>query len=190
MPNSAERQHLGSIFARGHVSDRLAVRAHQAALRPDVAIGVDFHLYPAVAENSFRHHRYHVYASDFRGDDERGRFVVRIGGSGTNGRDKGFWACHDVSVPLALAFEKGHNRVASFQGAIQDHMRVDSDELPRMVGIAIAGPGSSRLDVAEHWTRIATNRVAVSHEARQVSSREGVLLPSARGGGGGARVRS
>ena len=40
--HAAERKHLRTIFAGGYVSNRLAFRAHGAAFRPEMTVGVNF----------------------------------------------------------------------------------------------------------------------------------------------------
>src|SRR5262252_6089912 len=50
MPHAAQRQHLRSVFARGHMADRLSPGAHGSTLRPEMTVGVNLHLYAAVTE--------------------------------------------------------------------------------------------------------------------------------------------
>jgi len=80
MMHAAQRQHLRTVFARGDVADRLALRAHGRRLRAEVTVSVDFYLDPAITKNAFCHHRDHVDAVHFRGHDERRRLVIGIGG--------------------------------------------------------------------------------------------------------------
>ena len=65
MSHAAERKHLRSVFARRDVPDGFALRAHRAAFRAQMPVGIDLHLHAAIAENSFGHDRDHVDAFDF-----------------------------------------------------------------------------------------------------------------------------
>src|SRR5262249_29513263 len=98
MMHAAEREHLRAIFARGHVADGLALRAHGRGFGTEIAVGVDLHLDAAIAEDAFGHDRHHVDAIDLGGDDERRRLVVGIGGARADRGDENVRLMHDLAV--------------------------------------------------------------------------------------------
>ncbi|MFK4603852.1 hypothetical protein ABIF57_003304 [Bradyrhizobium diazoefficiens] len=158
MMHAAERQHLRAVFAGGDVADRLALRAHGRGLRAQIAVGVDLHLDAAIGEDSLGDDGHHVDAVDFRRDDERCRLVVRIGRARTDRGDEGRGFVDDLAVPVFRAAER-HKLAAMRNGALQDHVRIDANELAVVIGIAIAGARRARLDVAHHRTGIAADLV-------------------------------
>ena len=165
MSHSAERQHLRSIFAGRHVPDWLALRAYRAALGAQMPVGVDLQLHAAITENSLGDDRDHVYARDFRRNDEGRRLVIGIGGARANRGHKRIFSADQRTVPLARFSEEGHNCVATSDCAIEHDVRIETHQLAISVAIAVARSGSSGLDVAEHGTSVAADRV-VSHVLR------------------------
>ena len=63
--HSAEGEHLRSVFVGGDVTHGLALCAHRAALRSQVAVGIDLELDTTVAENSLGHYSDHIDARNF-----------------------------------------------------------------------------------------------------------------------------
>ncbi len=117
----------------------------------------------------FGHDRDHVDAIDLRGDDEGRRLVVGIGGAGADRGDEHAGLVHDLAVPVAAGLER-HQPSAMRHRLLQHDMRIDAHQFAVMIGVAIAGAGRARLDVAHHRTGIAADLVAggcrssVSHE--------------------------
>ena len=62
MMHAAEAQHLRAVFGRRHVTDDLALATHVRLLRPEKAVGVDFYLEAAIAEDALGDDRHHVDA--------------------------------------------------------------------------------------------------------------------------------
>ena len=81
MMHAAERQHLRSVFARRHMADRFAFRAHRRLFGAEVAVGVDLRLDPAIAEDALGHDGDHVDFVHLRGNDERRGLIVGVGGA-------------------------------------------------------------------------------------------------------------
>ncbi len=160
--DATQRQHLRAIFAGHHMADRLALGAHQAALRADVPVGVDLHLDTAIAEDALRHHGHDIDALDLGGNDEGCGLVVGICGAGADGRDHRR-AAHDVAIPIGRAFQERHDRAPAGHVAVEDDMRIDAHEPPVMVRIAVAGAGHPRADVAQHRAGIAADRRVSLH---------------------------
>src|SRR6202035_2429047 len=113
MANSAEREHLRTVFAGGDVSHRLSLRPYQIRLRTQVSISIDLYLDPAVAEDALRDDCDHVNAL-YRGrNDERGRFIVGVCGARANRRDKGVRTTHNVAIPFTIAIKQRDDRIAT-----------------------------------------------------------------------------
>ncbi len=158
MVDAAERKHLRAVFAGRDMTDRLALRAHGRGFRTEIAVGVDLHLDAAIAEDAFGHDRDHVDAVDLRGHDEGRRLVVGIGGSGTDRGHERARSVDDLAVPVATGLKR-HQPAAMRDRALQDDVRIDAHQLAIVVGVAIAGAGRARLDVAHHRAGIAADLV-------------------------------
>ena len=155
MPDSSEGEHLRTVFRGHHVSDFLSLTPNRSLLRADVAVGIDFHLDAAVAENPFGDHRDHIDSLVFTPDDERGRFVIRIGGSASDGRWENRILGHQRSVPPLRGFQKGHHLLFLFQSPLGDQHRVKALEFPVDVAVTVTGTCLTGADATEDWTGIA-----------------------------------
>jgi hypothetical protein len=167
--HAAEREHLRAVFAGRDVADRLTLRAHGRRLRAKIAVGIDLHLDAAIGEDALGHDRDHVDAVDLGRHDEGRRLVIGIGGAGTDRGDEHVRLVDDLAIPVASGLER-HQPPAMLDRALQHDMRIDAHQFAVVVGIAIAGPRRSRLDVAHHRTGIAADLVA--NRGRGISHRE------------------
>jgi hypothetical protein len=78
-----------------------------------MAVGINLHLDPAVAEDPFSDHCDHVYAPHVRGDDEWCGLVVGIRSAGADGSDEILWAGNDAAIPFAIAIQKRNHGIAA-----------------------------------------------------------------------------
>ena len=175
--HAAERQHLRTVFARGDVADRLALRANRRRLRTEVTVGVDLHLDAAIAEDALGHHGDHVDAVDLRGDDERRRLVVGVSGAGADRGDEDIGLVNQLAVPVAAGLER-HQPSAMRHRSFQHDMGIDAHQLAIVIGIAVAGACRTGLDVAHDRTSIAADLVVGS--ACRFSQHEQALEASVR----------
>ena len=152
--HAAQRQHLRAVFRRGDVAHRLALDAHRRLLGPEIAVGVDFHLDAAVAEDALGHDGDHVDAVVPGRHDEGRRLVVGIGRGGADAGDEGALALAELAAPGGAALDEGDARQV---GLGQQHQRIDAQKLAVLVGIAVAGAGAARPDAAQHGTGIAAH---------------------------------
>ena len=152
--HAAQRQHLGAVFRRGDVAHRLALHPHRRLLGSEIAVGVDFHFYAAVAEDALGDDGDHVDAVVPGRDDEGGRLVVWIGRGSADTGDEGALALAQFAAPATAALDEGNARHI---GLRQQHQGVDSHQPAFIVGIAVAGAGTPRPDAAQHRTGVATH---------------------------------
>ena len=167
--NAAEGKHLRTVFAGRDVPDGLALGAHRIGFRTEMAVGIDLQLHAAVTEDALGHHRHHIDALHFGRNDERCGLVVRIGRARADGGDELVRAVHDVPIPFALDIQEWNERVTARDGLVENHVRIDAHELAVGVGIAVAGPGASGLDIAEDRAGITTDGVAIGRVGDGVS---------------------
>ena len=111
MIDAAERT-LRTVFGGGDVADVFAIDTDVGDLWTDMTIRVDLHLNTAIAEDAFRDDRDGVHPVIVARDDERGGFVVRIGGAGADFRDENVFAGDQVAVPVAFVAEERHHFTA------------------------------------------------------------------------------
>ena len=64
-----------------------------------MAVGINFHLGAAIAEDSLGHNGHHVNAVMLAGNNKRGRLIIWIGGAGTNRRHKMIIWRDNAAVP-------------------------------------------------------------------------------------------
>src|SRR6202521_1170645 len=125
-------------------------------------IGVDLQLHAAITENALGHDRDHIDACDLRRNNKGSRLVIRIRCTRANRGHEGFLAAQERAVPLAGLFKKGYKRIAARYCALQYHVGIEAHQLAVGIRITVARSRSSRLDIAQHRTGVAANRV-VSH---------------------------
>ena len=157
MTHPAQRQHLRAVFRSRHMADLLAIAQHRGPLRADIAVGVDLHLQPAIAEDALGDDGHHVDAVMPAGHDEGRRFVVRIGGTRADAGQEGLAARQDVAVPVPGVRQEGHDFALVRQGLVDHGHRIDPRQPPIPVGVAVAGAGASLADAAQHGTGVAYN---------------------------------
>src|SRR5215469_2553906 len=146
------------------MTDRFALCTHHTALGAEMTVSVNLELYSAVAENSLGHDGHRIHALNFGRDDERSRFVVRVGSPCANGGDKRIRAADQIAVPIVAAVKEWNHGVAARYGAIQHNVGIKAHKLPATIAVAIACSGSALLDVAKHRAGVATDYVVVRHE--------------------------
>ena len=134
------------------MADLLAVDADGRGLRPDIAVGVDLHLEAAIAEDAFGDDRHHIDAFMLAGDDERRRFVVRIGRAGADAGHEGLGVGNQRAVPV-LALE-GH-QVGVRAGALGDHEGVHPGQHAVDIAVAVAGAGAPFANAAQNRAGVA-----------------------------------
>src|SRR5207244_11662202 len=100
-------------------------------------------------------------ALHFGRNDERGRFVIGISCARTDGGNEIRWPAHDVAVPFAIAVEERDDGFAARHGAIENHVRIEPNQLPIATAVTVARTGSARLDVAQDGAGVAPNCVLV-----------------------------
>src|SRR5579871_1484235 len=144
------------------MSDGFAFGAHRTALRTQMAVGIDLHLYAAVAENSFGHDCDHVHAIDLRRNDERRGLVVGIGCARANRGHKGLAVVGEGAIPLASALQEWNDRLAALDCTIEYYVRIKPHQFALVVAVAVARSSPAGLDVAQHGAGIAADRV-ISH---------------------------
>src|ERR1700676_956245 len=125
-------------------------------------IGINLQLHAAITENPFGHHRDHIDARDFRRNNKWRGLVIRIRCTRANRGHKRLLAAPERAVPLAGLFKKGNKCVAARYCALQHHMGIEPHQLAIGIRITVARTRSSRLDVTQHRTGVAANRV-ISH---------------------------
>ena len=181
--DAADGEHLGAVLGGGDVPDRLALDPDGRTLGSEVAVGVDFHLHPAVGKDALGDHRHRVHALVLGGDDEGRGLVVRVGGARSDAGDEGAIAGEDPAVPVleARARERHHRR-ARFERPLRQHQRVGSHQHPVLVGVAVAGAELSGLDAAQDGAGVAANDPGLLPGAR--------ACPCGRRGRVGGRDRS
>jgi hypothetical protein len=124
-----------------------------------VTVCIDLHLHAAVAEDPLRDYRDHVYTLHGGRDNEGRRFVIGVGSAGADCGDEVFRTGDNSAIPIAVAIKEGNHRISTCHGAIEHYMRIDSDQRPIVVRVAIAGAGSSRIDVTQYRAGVATDRI-------------------------------
>ena len=137
------------------MSNSLAINTYKTTFWSNMAVGINFHLDAAVAENPFGDHRDHIYSLVFTSDDERGRFVIRIGGSASDGRWENGILGHQGSIPPLRGFQKGHDLLFPFQSPLGDQHRVKALEFPVDIAVTVTGTCLTGADATEDWTGIA-----------------------------------
>ena len=165
MTHPAERQHLRAVFVRGHVANSLALSAHGAAFGSKMAVSINLQLHSAIAEDSFRHHGHHIHAVDLGRNNEGSGFVVRIGRTCADRRDKRVRPADEIAVPIVATLEKWNHGIAARDGAVEHNMRIQAYKLPRKIAVTIACSSPALFDVAEDRTGVATDYVIVRHAA-------------------------
>ena len=177
MADAAECEHLRAVFGRGDMAHLLALGAHGRLLRADEAVGIDFQLQAAIAEDALGDDGDHVDVAMAAGDDEGRRLVVGIGSAGTNAGDDRFAGRQQRAAPFASAQERHHGAVL-FRRARDDDHGIGAGEHPIDIAIAIAGPGSPGTDAAKHRAGIAGDDAVLAVLVQNFA--HFTLLPCAR----------
>ena len=165
MTHPAERQHLRAVFVRGHVANSLALSAHGAAFGSKMAVSINLQLHSAIAEDSFRHHGHHIHAVDLGRNNEGSGFVVRIGRTCADRRDKRVRPADEIAVPIATTLEKWNHGIAARNGAVEYNVGIKAHKLSGKIAVTVACTGPALFDVAEDRTGVATDYVIVRHAA-------------------------
>ena len=196
MMHAAERQHLRAVFARRDVADRLAFARTVACSGAEVAVGVDLHLDPAIAEDALGHDRDHVDPVHLRGNDEGRGLVVGIGGARADRGHEDRLVGKDFARPFGLlSREKGTTTPPALDRALEQDMRIDAHEFAVAVGVAVAGASHAEADVTGDRTGVAADLVGafrlewrLLHQSHLASwtGRPGPIAPKILGRSGAA----
>ena len=152
--HAAEREHLAAIFGGGDMAHRFAIRPHGGRFGPQMAVCVDLHLHAAIGEDALRHHRDEIDTFHLLRNDERGRFVVRIGGARAHRAHEAALRVDQFAIPWRFAF-KGDNSIPLLGGMFKDRHRITSGNAPAEIAIAVAGTRAPLGDIAHHRAGIA-----------------------------------
>ena len=121
-----------------------ALVKHGSTLIAQIPVGVNLHLQAAIAEDAFGDHRDHVHALGFGRDDKRCRFVIGVGGGGTNAGDK-YTALGAVDggqgLGGSLCIQPRMQSLCfcALRLLAQEHHGVESHQHAAMVSVAVAG---------------------------------------------------
>ena len=161
MMHAAERQHLRSVFARRHMADRFAFRAHRRLFGAEVAVGVDLRLDAAIAEDALGHDGDHVDPVHLRGNDERRGLIVGVGRARPDRGHEDGLVGKNVARPFGLLAREreGNDAAAAFDRALEQDMGIDAHELAVAVGVAVAGASHAEADVTGDRTGVAADLV-------------------------------
>ena len=162
----------------------LAFRAHDGLFVTNMAVGINFNLHPAIAEDTLGHDGDHIDIVNLLADDKRRRLVIGVGGSSADCGDKLPARLDYVAVPrerLVATVEKRNRRHAAF-----DHgQRIEPDQIATLVGIAITGARFPFSNKTQHRTGIAAN--LHSFDGQLISHIQPLSMPYARVRGWPAR---
>ena len=187
--DAAEGEHLAAVFGGGDVADGFALGADDGAFGAEVAVGVDFELGAAVAEDRLGDDGDHVGALDLAGDDEGGGLVVGVGGAGADAGDEVLRRAGELAVPFSVggAGGEGDEGGAGGGGAVEHGEGVGADDAAAEVAVAVAGAGLAGGDVAHHRAGVAADLVRGVHGR---AAGRGALPRGVRAAGVGVRIRS
>jgi hypothetical protein len=79
---------------------------------------------------------------------------------------------HNLAVPVTGGLER-NEAAAMLDGALENDVRVDANELAVVIGVAVTGSRGAGLDVAHHRARVAADLVGgsrVSHHLKSLQS--------------------
>src|SRR5207247_9227849 len=142
--------------------------AHGAAFGSKMAVSINLQLHSAIAEDSFRHHGHHIHAVDLGRNNEGSGFVVRIGRTCADRRDKRVRPADEIAVPIVTTLEKWNHGIAARNRTIEYHVRIQAHKLPAMIAVAIAWSGSALIGIAEGGAGVGTHHGRVTGYARPV----------------------
>ena len=139
------------------MANSLAVHPHNTAFRADMPIRVNFNFDAAIAENSLGDDSDHINTIILAGHDKGRRFVIRIGGAGTNRRNEMIIRRHDAAIPGLVAVQKRNKAATLIDTALHHNKRIQPHQLPALIGVTITGTRLANGDVTHHRTGITAD---------------------------------
>src|SRR6056297_2638252 len=165
--------------------DDLASGSHRRTLVPEVPIGVDLHLDPAIGIDRLGHHGDEIDPLHIAADDEGGGLVIGIGGARAHATDEHIIPAQNLSIPFR--FQERSDLSSGPHPTVKYGQGVATHDLAVLVGIAVTSPDLARRNVAHHRAGIAADLFFAGALTHSLASR---IAASTQCGKAGRRVTS